>query len=307
MDVLKTIVFSRHGEIRSGWRVLMFLFLSFVFLSVLVAPILSLLPGSEFLPQLMLVLSLCAATFIMTRFVNKKPFGAVGLSLHSSTFRELGTGLMLGLVMMSSIYVVEMLCGYVALSWRGLPVWSAVWVICSSLALFGISALGEEIAFRGYFFQTLIQGITFLPATLLLAVVFAAAHARNPGVTAFSLVNIALAGVWFSVAYMKTRSLWLPFGLHWSWNFAQTTVFGFPTSGGDFPSQRVFDAVQAGPDWITGGTFGPEGGALATIALIAGTWVILKSESLAAPEGIITLDSIEDLLRPTNGSGEPTA
>ena len=66
----------------------------------------------------------------------------------------------------------------------------------------------------------------------------------------------------------------------------------------------MIDVVQRGPDWLTGGAFGPEGGALATISLIIGIGVVLKARSLKAPEGIITLDSIVDLLGPGNGSGE---
>jgi|GEM_PF-7059575 len=62
--------------------------------------------------------------------------------------------------------------------------------------------------------------------------------------------------------------------------------------------------VQQGPDWITGGAFGPEGGVLATIALIAGTWYILKARWIKAAEGIITLDSVEDLFPQTPQSEE---
>jgi hypothetical protein len=81
-------------------------------------------------------------------------------------------------------------------------------------------------------------------------------------------------------------------------------LFGFPTSGIRFGRYRVFDIIQQGPEWITGGAFGPEGGALATTALVACTWYILKSEYLKAPEGIVTLDSVEDLLRKTEATGE---
>ena len=285
----------------------MFVFLASLLTSVLVFPALQLFPSADFLSQLLMLAALIAATYIMTRFVNMKPFGAIGLSLHPAMMRQFGSGLLLGLVMMASVYCVEMLCGFVVLSWKGLAIWKVLWVLVSSLAIFGVAALMEEVAFRGYLFQTLIQGITFLPATLLMTLFFCAAHLRNPGVSTLSIVNIALAGVWLSVAYMKTRSLWLPFGLHWSWNFAQTTVFGYPTSGGTFEGQRVFDAVQAGPDWMTGGSFGPEGGILSTIALVACTWFILKSENLAAPEGIVTLDSIEDLIVAQRDSGERTA
>jgi uncharacterized protein len=165
-----------------------------------------------------------------------------------------------------------------------------------SLIGFGFAAALEELLFRGYMFQTLAQGITLFPAMILFSALFAVAHASNPSASLLSSVNVFLAGVWLSFAYIKTRSLWLPIGLHWSWNFSQTTVFGFPTSGISFADRRLLNQVVTGPDWITGGGFGPEGGVLATAALVAGTWYLLKSRRISVPEGIVTLDSLEDVL-----------
>jgi membrane protease YdiL (CAAX protease family) len=301
-DFLKGIVINRHDELRSGWRTLLFFFIAGILGSAMVIPVMRLAPGLEAVQGILILASLLISSYVMTRFVNRKPFGAIGLSMHPVMFREFGMGLLLGLMMIGGIYVVERLLGYVVLSWRGLDIWSTLRVLVSSLVLFGLTAFYEEVAFRGYLFQTLIQGITFLPATILMAILFAAGHLANPHVTTFGLVNVALAGICFSVAYMKTRSLWLPIGIHWAWNFCQTTFFGYPTSGIEFSGRRLFEAVQAGPEWVTGGTFGPEGGILTTLALLLGSGFVLKSSILKAPEGIITLDSLEDLLGPDNGS-----
>jgi membrane protease YdiL (CAAX protease family) len=185
----------------------------------------------------------------------------------------------------------------------GLDPAGALRVTVLSVLWFAAGAMGEELLFRGYAFQTLIQAVTFLPATLLMAALFGLAHMQNPHVTAFSLSNVVLAGILFSFAYMKTRSLWLPFGVHFAWNFSQTTLFGLPTSGMTDPSHTLFNAVRSGPAWIGGGEFGPEGGVLATIALLACLWYVLKAGYLKPPEGIVTLDSIEDLVA-GNGGGD---
>jgi membrane protease YdiL (CAAX protease family) len=100
---------------------------------------------------------------------------------------------------------------------------------------------------------------------------------------------------------MKTRSLWLPFGVHFAWNFSQTTLFGLPTSGMLDDAHALFNTARSGPAWIGGGEFGPEGGLLATIALLACLWYILKAGFLKPPEGIVTLDSIEDLVAGSGG------
>jgi hypothetical protein len=204
---------------------------------------------------------------------------------------------------MAGIFVVEVALGYAAPVWQGFPPGHLALSILQLAAIFTLTATLEELLFRGYAFQTLMQGITFAPAMLLVSLLFALAHARNPNATVFGLCNVALAGIWLSFAYFKTRGLWLPMGLHCGWNFAQTAIFGFPTSGADFSGLKPFVTAQSGPEWVTGGAFGPEGGVLATISLIAGTWYILKSPAFSTPPGIVTLESLEDLLRPRDGDG----
>ena len=265
---------------------------------VLIVPGWGLIGSSDVVGLVFLTASVLLGSFVMTKFINRKPFGAIGLFFHPAALREFGMGCLLGFLMMSAVFVVEFTFGYAALSWRGMPLNVYLGLLGGSLALFALSAFLEEVLFRGYLFQTLIQAVTLVPAMLVMAIIFGLAHGRNPQAGFFSLINIGLAGIWLSIAYVKTRSLWLPFGLHLAWNFSQTTIYSFPTSGVTFESRKLFLLAQAGPEWVTGGAFGPEGGILATLSLIGCTWYLLKSRQVAAPEGIITLDSVEDLLPP---------
>lgn len=251
---------------------------------------------TDFVSTLLIMVAVLGATYLSVRFMNRKPLTAIGLSFHPGIFREFGLGLLLGFLMIAGIYVVEYLSGFAGLAWRGLPLWECLWVIVSGFVYFLLAGALEEIFFRGYLLQTLMQAITFFPAMAAMALLFAVAHTGNPGATVFGIINVALAAVWLSFAYLKTRSLWLPIGLHISWNFSQTTLFGFSTSGVAFPNFKLNTVVQAGPEWVTGGAFGPEGGVLATVALFCCTWYILKSTMISTPEGIVTLDSVEDLL-----------
>ena len=301
--LFRDFLFDRHGDIRQGWRVAAFMCLVLLFVTGAIFPLRLAGIESAMLEKLLLLSAALAATWTLTRFVNRKPVCAVGLWIHGGTLRELGAGCLLGFLMMGGIYVVEVGLGYVIPSSAGLGPAGAVRVTVLSAVWFGAGAVGEELLFRGYAFQSLIQALTFLPATLLMAVVFGLAHLQNPHMTAFSLSNVVLAGVLFSFAYMKTRSLWLPSGIHFAWNFSQTTLFGLPTSGMLDDSHALFNAARSGPAWIGGGDFGPEGGALATIALLACLWYILKAGFLRPPGGIVTLDSIEDLV-PGNGGGD---
>ena len=294
------IFINRHGEMRAGWRMVLFVLVLAVLSVLLVRPIVFLFPGVDVLiPSCMFLAALLASSWVMTRFVNRKPFGAVGLGLHQRTMREFGMGCLLGFLMMASIFLIQLGLGYLTFGSLGLTWAAAAGRVALAALFFLVAAAGEELMFRGYFFQTFMQGITFLPAALIMSLLFGASHLANPHVTTFAAINVALAGLWFSFAYLKTRSLWFPIGLHASWNFCQTTMFGFSTSGQEFHGRTIFTNVVSGPQWLTGGAFGPEGGALATLALIISTWFIIKSGLITAPEGVVTLDSIEDLILPS--------
>lgn len=304
MTTFRDIFLNRHAELRIPWRVLLFLILGSLVVLALNFPLHLLALDSALLSGALSLLGLLLATFVMTRFINRKPFGAVGLMLRPDTLRQLGMGLLLGFLMMGGIFMVELGLGYATPAWRGLGFWDGARLIGSSAALFAISAAIEELIFRGYLFQTVIQATTFLPAAILFSGLFASAHVGNPFLTTFAFVNTFLAGLWLSFAYLKSRSLWLPFALHFGWNFSQTTLFGFPTSGRGDQERMVIDLLQSGPQWITGGSFGPEGGVLCTIALLISTGYVLKSRLFEVPSGAITLDSLEDLVHPGPGSQE---
>ena len=152
--------------------------------------------------------------------------------------------------------------------------------LLGSLLIFLVAGAGEELLFRGYPLQTLTRARLAWLGALLTSVPFAAAHLRNPNAVAgFTFINTALAGVWFAVAYLRTRSLWLPFGLHWAWNWTQGALLGLPVSGIErIAPAPLLKAVNAGPDWLTGGAYGIEGGAACTIALVISTVVIWRAK-----------------------------
>jgi membrane protease YdiL (CAAX protease family) len=297
-ETIQTVLKNRHGELRSGWRILLFL-VFFSLLTLFFATPLVVAGWTSQDPAILAVtIAVLGATYLMTRFFNRKPFAAIGLWPGRRAARDAGAGIALGILMMSGIFLVEFALGYASPVWQDFSAERAALSVLQLAASFALGAAFEELLFRGYAFQTLIQAITLGPAVLAVSVLFAISHVWNPNSSVFGLINVALAGIWLSFAYFKTRGLWLPLGLHFGWNFAQTAVFGFPTSGAVFPGLRPVIVVQSGPDWATGGTFGPEGGVLATVALVASTWFILKSRVFEAPPGVGTLDSVEDLVRP---------
>jgi uncharacterized protein len=110
---------------------------------------------------------------------------------------------------------------------------------------------------------------------VLSSVVFGVLHGNNPNATAFSTINLALAGVLLGLGYVLTGQLAIPIGIHITWNFFQGNVFGFPVSGGQFGAATVVATEQGGPPIWTGGAFGPEGGLLGLLVMFAGCIAIL--------------------------------
>jgi membrane protease YdiL (CAAX protease family) len=99
-------------------------------------------------------------------------------------------------------------------------------------------------------------------------------HASNPNATLLSTVNVAVAGLMLGAGYVLTGELAIPIGLHVTWNFFQGAVFGFPVSGLKVGGATFLSLDQGGPDLWTGGRFGPEGGLLAPVAMVAGVFLI---------------------------------
>ena len=139
-----------------------------------------------------------------------------------------------------------------------------------ALAIAVASAVGEEIVFRGVVFRLLEDRLGTTLALILSAGAFGLIHAGNAGATWVSTLAIALeSGVLLALAYAATRSLWLPIGLHFGWNFTEGGIFGAAVSGGK--STGLISAHLSGPRAITGGAFGPEASVVAVAVALSGS------------------------------------
>jgi len=129
----------------------------------------------------------------------------------------------------------------------------------------------EELIFRGALFRILEEGLGTLVAIVITASFFGLAHAANPGANIVSTAAIAIEpGILLALAYTATRSLWLPIGIHFGWNFTEGGIFGAAVSGHD--THGLFATRFHGPDWLTGGAFGPESSVPAVaVCLVAAT------------------------------------
>ncbi len=274
---MKTIFKNSQGQVRNGWWILLFAVLT-VLSGKLYTPVSRWLQAQgadiDWLGALS-VLFLMAVTWICTRLM-KRPFHSVGLQLNRRWLIQLGAGLLLAFAAVTLTVGLIWLSGGVEFTWQALPVGSLL-IKGAYVAL--CAAIYEELLFRGFVFQRLIDGIGVIGAQLLLASMFAIGHWDNPGVEGVAFViasiELAAASVVFGLAYIKTRSLALPIGLHFGWNWCLGQVYGFEVSGIE-QTGLLHPSLNNTPVWLNGGSFGPEASVFAIVAELITIAVLLS-------------------------------
>lgn len=158
--------------------------------------------------------------------------------------------------------------------------WDTVSLV-KSLFQFLIVGVGEEVLFRGIVFRMLDERWGTLAALVLSSLLFGFIHITNDNATVWSSIAITIeAGLLLGAAYKWSGTLWLPIGIHWSWNFFQGPVFGFAVSGNETCS--LIAPVIEGPLWVTGGDFGAEASVPAVILGLAVTILFFYTPSRTA-------------------------
>jgi uncharacterized protein len=307
---MNEIFFNSVGRLRSGWRTAIFVFLNTLFTSIyavtLFLIIKSVLQDDKALflytPQGMLItsfLSLFGAVLISWfcgKVLEDLPFKAVGWSFHKSWFTQTIFGLIIGTISLLIACVLAMPTGNLSFQFNNTADSSAILqTIFGSAIVFSVAAASEEIMFRGYVLQTLSRAKLAWLGIALTSLPFAIAHLGNPDADYISTLNTALAGIWLGIAYLKTRSLWFAFGIHFAWNWVQGAFLGLPVSGiKQMTTSPLLHSIDQGPAWLTGGSYGIEGGITCTIALIISTLIIWFMPSLKADEEMLALTSKEN-------------
>jgi len=133
---------------------------------------------------------------------------------------------------------------------------------------FVLVGLFEEFLIRGYALYTLARSIGFWPAAVVLSIIFGAIHVRNPGETWIGLVGVVAIGMFFCLTLYRTGNLWFAVGFHALWDWGQTYLYSVPDSGTMEPGHLMRPSFN-GPDWLTGGSVGPEASLLCFVVIAA--------------------------------------
>ena len=226
--------------------------------------------------------ALIAAALITLKRIDRRPTVLLGLSMSVGWGREFLIGIAIGVVMISINVGCLWVGGWARLTLNDLTLTLSSGV-SKALLFFLVAALLEELVLRGYILQAFIEGSRSWIAVVLLSSVFSILHFDNPDATVLSAFNIFLAGILLSVAYLKTRSLWLPTGLHLGWNWMQASFWGLGVSGYHV-DWSVFAAEVNGAEWISGGKFGAEASIFATATISLASYLIWKTGKLGVSE-----------------------
>lgn len=278
---IKKFFINEYGRLRSGWRLTIFLFTMSFFLGILggvIGAILYYLPigFSEqsllgfTVPNVILLFTALLVGWLCGRFLENLPFRALGAWFTRNWLKDLILGLIFGAVSLCFAALITVVCGATSFHFNQSAGQSAILLtLAVSLVIFTIGAAAEEALFRGYILQTFVRAHLAWLAIALTSLFFASAHLRNPNANYIGMLNTILAGIWFSIAYLKTRTLWLVFGLHLAWNWVQGAILGSPVSGiTKITTAPLLVPTNTGSTVLTGGDYGIEGGIACTIALI---------------------------------------
>jgi membrane protease YdiL (CAAX protease family) len=179
-----------------------------------------------------------------------------GFSFHWWSLGDFMGGFMIAFIAMIGIFLVELLLGVIHI-WGFVPPGSDFLADIPNLLIY---AMIEEVLFR----SLLLSGLVIVlrgrkwSAILITSVLFGLAHLGNPHATPVSGIGNALGGLMYGIAFLGGKNVWLPWGLHFSWNFSQGPILGFPVSGLEMGG--LFALQTTGSEILSGGAYGPEAG-----------------------------------------------
>lgn len=300
-----TYVFYNDRGLRAGWRLLIYfgMILVLIFGAGLIARRLGSVssksaPPSDFartifqaIGELILFLVLLFLAWVMSK-IERRNVGVYGLPLYKPAISRFIRGYLLWGFLPLAILLSILRALHVfyfgnlsALNSQMLG-WGALWFI-----FFLLVGLFEEFSLRGYLLYTLADGIGFWPAAIIQAIFFARAHMGNGGETKIGIIATGIFALFAAATIWRTGNLWLAVGAHAGWDWGQSFFFGVNDSGFQATGHLLNPHLAQGPDWLTGGSVGPEGSVLTlilwTLMTVLFVWLYRKR---GEPVLVITME-----------------
>jgi membrane protease YdiL (CAAX protease family) len=219
----------------------------------------------------LLIVGYASMGFWFDREAN--PIGGQGLPSREGFTTEIGLGLATGWGLAVVCVLPLVVFGGIAIVLSGdLASWG--W-LAGDAAFFALATLVEEVAFRGYGFQRFVRALGPFGASLGFAAYYGVLQSTIPGSGRASFAVSVALGLVLSAAYLRTRALWLSWGLNFGWKASRALLFGLAVNGGGSHS-HVVQGDPMGPFRLTGGAFGLDGSWLAFVVLLAAIPVVFR-------------------------------
>jgi CAAX protease family protein len=292
-----TQVFFNDLGLRAGWRLLIYFVLTSGLLFAILFPVISkvqrLAPQGALSPiqavgEALSFLLFLLAAFIMS-LIERRNMGEYGLPFKGArVLRRFATGyLFWGFLPLSvCLFVLHLFHAYefgrLALHGTDILIWGVEWA-----GVFALVGLSEEYLLRGYALFTLADGIGFWPAAIVLSVLFGIGHASNAGETRIGLIATVVFALFASTTLRYTGNLWLAVGAHAGWDWGQSFFYGVSDSGMRAQGHLLEPSFH-GPDWLTGGSVGPEGSVVTLVLWALMTAAVIFIYRRSRPALVIT-------------------
>jgi hypothetical protein len=219
------------------------------------------------------VTALLIATGVCLTAIDKRPWSDVWLDASAARPSLVLMGFAIGALAIGLPIVALIGTGWLR-EMTGAPgSWLGATIRVSALLI--PAALSEELFMRGYLLSVLRGSWGWPCAIAATSIVFGLLHLKNPGANAASLSMVTLAGFFLASVVYSTRSLYAAWAAHFAWNWVMAAIFHASVSGLPLESPG-YRYVDAGPDWATGGQWGPEGGVPAAMGMAGGIALLVS-------------------------------
>ena len=218
--------------------------------------------GIKLIIELSGLIFVLGITWIFRRYIDNKPFVSMGYSMKGR-LKDCIYGILVGLVLISLGFFSLLFTDYLEIT----QIVFSFKIVAGSFFFYLVAAMIEEVIFRGYVLNNLMEYGNKYLALFISSVLFALIHGMNPNLTIIAMVNLAIAGGVLGITYIYTKNIWYPVFLHVSWNYFQGPIYGFEVSGTQAVS--IISQKVSGNELITGGDFGFEGSIILTFLMIA--------------------------------------
>jgi len=232
----KKLFRNSSGHLRAAWRTILY-----------IAPVIALfkfvdklddlifIKGDElsdyslllnrFIEKFLLLICVLIPGIALLKWLDKRPLRLLGIGLYKKALPEFLLGMLISVIIIPLSALILYLLGFATFTYNGFSSVSLLYLLCSLLVVI-VMAGYEEVLFRGYIFQALIEGSNIWIALVIYSLLFGAAHLSNKDVTVISVTFTIFAGAMLGILYYKTRSLWACIGTHFMWNWLYGAIFG---------------------------------------------------------------------------------